>query len=226
MKKRLLFTLPFVLMCLCLQTALAQQPSPAPAKRSPQLTSDDLETAPAPPPAEEVVPAAKAAPAPVTRNTSPSWSRHAYSDLGLSMEFPGIPPKPMAMQLQLPENPIADRNVQAQIFEGGDWNMLIMAINLSQMPSGEGLRAGLAEIASGFAESIGVMNPNVAPEPGSNPSFRISGTINRQNQTRNFGGRLTVQGSKLFFITIDCLPANTRGCLEAKRILESTKPTL
>jgi hypothetical protein len=210
MNKGMRLALPLVVTLLCLQTALAQQ-SPAPAKRAPQLTDEDLRpaTAPAPMLAEEDATARTA-----------GGSRHQFGDLGLSFEFAGQPPTPTAIQLQMPKSPLFESDVKAQVFYGNGWSLMAVRFTSLSRPTVN----DLTYFAAAFATGLGVSNPKCVPEPGANPGVRISGAVSRKDQTEDFKGRLITLDKTLWLINVECRQTSAPACADALRVLNSAKP--
>lgn len=209
MKNRLLLALPLVLMALGLQTALAQQ-SPAGSKRVPQLTSEDLTS----PPAASAAPVADAAPA---AGSATGWSRHAFADLGVSIEFSGKPPASKNYQKQFAENNLFDSRVKAQTFRGNGWILIVTRLIALKKPS----RDDLVNFAGGLVDRLKVETQEYLPEPGSEPNFRINGTRTDEQGEWGFSARFINQGKLVCFATIDCRQLHEGACAEARQVLAS-----
>jgi hypothetical protein len=210
MNKRLLLAIPFAVIGLGWQTAIAQ-PSPARPSHAPQLTSDDL------------LPAANPSPAPVadgarpTARASKNWSRHAFADLGLSIEFSGKPPAPMTFQKQFPENNLFDSQAKAQGFRGNGWILIVTRLTAWAKPS----RDDLVNFAGGLVDRLGVVTQEYLPEPGLEPNFRISGTRDKSDGPYGFRVRFVTQGKRVWLVTTECRQTDEQACAEALHVLDS-----
>ncbi|MEN3334737.1 MAG: hypothetical protein V7641_4102 [Blastocatellia bacterium] len=215
MNKRLLLAIAFALIGLNWQTAIAQQ-SPARPSHAPQLTSDDL------------LPAANPSPAPVadearpTASASKNWSRHAFVDLGVSIEFSGKPPAPMTYPKPFPENNLFDSQTKAQGFRGNGWILIVTRLSAFAKPT----RDNLVNFAGGLVNRLSVDAQEYLPEPGPEPNFRIRGTRNKSDGQWGFSVRFVTQGKRVWLVMTECRQTDEQACAEALHILDSVRISL
>jgi len=214
MHKRLWLTLSFIVMGFCLQTVFAQD-APVRSRRAPQLSSDDLpsSTNPSPAPVEDKLPA--------TATPTAGWARHSFADLGLSIEFVGNPPKPVDMQTQTPVNSSFERQVKTQVFHRDGWILSVIRLTSLSRPTLD----DLLNFAGGLGDSLGISNPQYLPGQGTEPNFRINGTMKLGTLTCNFRSRFITRGKQVWAVLAQCQQADTPSCAEAAYILDSARIT-